>query len=76
MVNMTLARPKDLHAVMKKHSEIKWSEIARKAIREYAQKLEMLDELVSDSKLKKEDIDEIDHEVKKAIAKHYRKYAE
>ncbi len=32
MVNMTLAVPERLHRIMKLHSEIKWTEIARKAI--------------------------------------------
>jgi hypothetical protein len=32
MVNMTLAIPKETHAKMKKHNEIKWTEIARHAI--------------------------------------------
>lgn len=73
MVNMTLAIPEDLHEVMKRYTEIKWSEVARKAMWEYAKKLEMLDKMVADSKLKEEDIDEIDHIVKKAILKHYRK---
>ncbi|MCK4757073.1 MAG: hypothetical protein KAS67_01335 [Thermoplasmata archaeon] len=73
MVNMTLAIPEDLHEVMKRHTEIKWSEVARKAMWEYAKKLEMLDKMVADSKLKEEDIDEIDHIIKAAIIKHYRK---
>lgn len=32
MVNMTLAIPKELHEKMKKHSEIKWTQVAREAI--------------------------------------------
>jgi hypothetical protein len=40
MVNMTMAVPKELHDIMKKHSEIKWTEIARKAIEEKAKELE------------------------------------
>ena len=32
MTNMTLAVPEDLHEIMRKHNEIKWSEIARKGI--------------------------------------------
>lgn len=31
MVNMTLAVPKEMHEKMKEHSEIKWTEVARKA---------------------------------------------
>jgi hypothetical protein len=75
MVNMTIAIPQDLHEKMRKHNEIKWSEIARRAIREYAEELDKLDKLTADSKLKEEDIDEVGHKIKRDIAKHYRKYA-
>ena len=71
---MTLAIPEELNSIMKKHSEIKWSEVARKAMWDYATKLEMLDKLVADSKLTEKDVEDIDKIVKKSIAKHYRKY--
>lgn len=32
MVNMTMAVPKEMHEKMRKHPEIKWTEIAREAI--------------------------------------------
>ena len=32
MVNMTMAIPEELHKLMKKHKEIKWTEVAREAI--------------------------------------------
>jgi len=37
MVNMTLAIPKELHAVMKTHPEIKWTHVARAALEEKAE---------------------------------------
>ncbi len=37
---MTLAIPEPLHKIMKRHSEIKWTEIARKAIEQKAKSLE------------------------------------
>ncbi len=40
MVNMTMAVPERLHRLMKKHSEIKWAEVARKAIEKKAMELE------------------------------------
>jgi hypothetical protein len=40
MVNMTMAIPEQLHKIMKKHPEIKWTEIARQAIEEKAKLLE------------------------------------
>ncbi len=36
---MTLDIPKDLHDRMKKHPEIKWSEVARRSITEYLAEL-------------------------------------
>ncbi len=40
MTNVTFSVEKDLYAKMKKHPEIKWSEIFRKAIRDYLTFLE------------------------------------
>lgn len=40
MVNMTMAIPKELHDIMKKHAEIKWTEVARQAIKKKAELLE------------------------------------
>ena len=56
----------------KKHSEIKWSEIARRAMWAYAKKLELLDRLTEHSKLTEEDVMEIDRIIKKELARHYR----
>jgi len=63
MVNVTLAIPEELHAKMRKHSEIRWSEVIRKTISEKIDKLEMLDKLTSKSKLTKKDVDEISHKI-------------
>ncbi len=40
MVNMTMAIPEQLHKVMKKHAEIKWTEVARQAIEKKAREVE------------------------------------
>ena len=50
MPNITLSVPPDLYRRMKKHPEIKWSEVARKAIAEYLAKIET-EELSSDELL-------------------------
>lgn len=71
MVNMTLAIPEQLHVLMKKHSDIRWSEVARKAIEERAQKLEFMDKFLANSKLTKEDIDFLDHKIKADIFKKF-----
>lgn len=39
MPSMTLAIPQELHTLIKRHNEIRWSEIARRAMWEYARKL-------------------------------------
>ncbi len=69
MVNMTLAVPDDLYRIMRKHREIKWSEIARQAIWDYARKLELMDSILSKSKLTEEDALEIGKKIKHEIAK-------
>ena len=71
MVSMTLSIPKDLHMLIKKHNEIRWSEIARRAMWDYANKLEILDNIAQKSELTEEDVMELDKKVKKAIQKHY-----
>ena len=40
MPNITLSIPPDLYKKMKEHPEIKWSEVARRAIAEYLAKIE------------------------------------
>ena len=71
MPTMTLSVTEDLYEVIKKHREIKWSEIARRAMWEYARKLELLDRLLEKSELTEKDVMEIDKSIKKSLAKHY-----
>lgn len=71
MTNMTLAVPEDLHEIMRKHNEIKWSEIARQALWDHARKLELMDKLLSKSKLTEEDAERIGHKIKHGIAKRH-----
>ena len=71
MVNMTLAVPEELNQVMKKHSEIRWSEIARRAMWEHAKKLELMEKLVTNSKLTEKDAKEIGEKIKAALHKRH-----
>ena len=57
---------------MKKRTEVKWSEIARRALWEYVQKLELMDSLLKDSKLTEEDVLELGDKIKEGIAKRYK----
>ena len=68
MANITLAVPDELHKKMKKLSEIKWSEIARRAIEQRINDLEAMEKIASKSKLTKKDADEIAKKIKRAAA--------
>jgi hypothetical protein len=65
---MTLAIPEDLHKIMKKHSEIKWSEVARQAIWTQARKLELMDNLLSKSEFTEKDALTLGRKIKQGIA--------
>lgn len=71
MTNMTLAIPEDLMAIMRKHKDVRWSEVARRAMREKAQKLELMDKLLAKSEMTEEDALEIGRKVNRGIAKRH-----
>jgi len=71
MVNMTLAVPEELHGRMKHFSEIKWTEIVRKAIEVKVKDLETLEKITSKSKLTQKDVDSIGKKVKIAAMKRF-----
>ena len=67
--NMTLALPEDVFRIVKSHKEIRWSQIARQAIEDYARRLEYFDRLLENSELTEEDVMELDRKVKRAVRK-------
>ena len=71
MPNMTLSIPEDIYHIVKSHKEIRWSEIARKAISDYAKKLALMDAMLADSELTEKDVMKLDKKIKKGIHKHY-----
>ncbi len=71
MVNMTLAIPEQLHQKMEHFSEIKWTEVARRAIEKKVADLEFLDKIASKSKLTLKDVEEIGNKIKSAAAKRF-----
>jgi hypothetical protein len=71
MTNMTLAIPAELVIVMRKHKEIKWSEVARQAMVEKAEELRLMDEILSKSKLTEKDAMEIGKKIKEGMAKRH-----
>ena len=71
MPNMTLSIPDELHNIVKKHTEIKWSEIARRAMWMQAKKLQLMDSLVSKSAFTEKDVEELDHKIKAGLLKRF-----
>ncbi len=69
MPNVTLSVPREVHKLMRKHSEIRWSEIARRALIKQVKKLELMDKIASKSKLTMKDIDRINEKVKSNLYK-------
>jgi predicted translin family RNA/ssDNA-binding protein len=73
LANVTLAVPEELRRKMRNHPEIKWSEVARKAMWEYANKLDMMDELTKKSRLTENDALKIGREINAGIGARYRR---
>ena len=71
MPNMTLSIPEEIYHIVKSHKEIRWSEIARKAISDYAKKLALMDAVLGDSELTEKEVMKLDKKLKKGIHKHY-----
>jgi len=73
VANVTLAVPEELRRIMKNHPEIKWSEVARQAMWEYASRLELMDEVTRSSRLTEKDALEIGRKVNAGLAARYSK---
>jgi len=73
MPNITLSIPNELHKFVKKHNEINWSEIARRAISTQAKKIELMEKLVENSEFTEEDINTLDKKIKKGLYKRFTK---
>ena len=43
MTNMTISIPSELCEKMKRHAEVKWSEVVRKSIADYINKMEIVE---------------------------------
>lgn len=72
MPNMTIRVPDDLKRSLDEHPEINWSEVARQSMREYLYRLEVAEEIASQSELSEEDAVKLSEEVKNDIAERYR----
>ncbi len=79
MPHITLSIPKDILEKMKRHPEIKWSEVARRAIRRYLMELEdevsgddILNELPADIREKIEKLEWKEFSEKVVALRNYR----
>jgi len=71
MGNITLSIPNDIHTEMKRFSEIRWSEVARKAIIERLETLKLADSIAKKSKLTKKDVEEFSRKIKSSATKRF-----
>jgi hypothetical protein len=71
MANITLSIPNEIHKQMKHFSEVKWSEIARKAIIEKLELLQLAEKLASQSKLTEEDVAAFNKKIKASATKRF-----
>jgi hypothetical protein len=71
MANITLTIPEDLQIELRKHDEVNWSGVIRKALQEHLRKLRIADAIANKSKLTQKDVEELSKLVKKGIAKNH-----
>ena len=76
MPNITLSVPDELHRKMKRHPEVKWSEVVRRVISERIRDLEAMDRITAKSVLAPADVVELDHILKDALLRRYRRRSE
>lgn len=71
MANITLFVPENVHKEMKQFSEIRWSEVARRAIIERLETMKMAEKLASKSKLTEKDVEEFSRKLKRNATKKF-----
>ncbi|MFB6100901.1 MAG: hypothetical protein ABEK16_06560 [Candidatus Nanohalobium sp.] len=63
MSNVTVSVGDELKRKMDEHPEMNWSEVARQAIKEKIDDLEVMDEIASRSELTEEDVEELSRKI-------------
>ncbi len=69
MPNMTLTVSKQMYKDMKKHRELRWSDIARSAFQKKLEEIQWMDKVLGKSQLTESDAERIGHEIKHEIRK-------
>ncbi|MBI4440302.1 hypothetical protein HY638_04995 [Candidatus Woesearchaeota archaeon] len=71
MGNITLAIPEEVRKEMRHFSEVKWSEVARKAIVERLETLKLAESLAKKSKLTQKDVENFSRKMKSEASKRF-----
>jgi predicted CopG family antitoxin len=71
MPNITISVSEELYTTIKKHRQVRWSEVARRAMELYAKKLSLLDKFLKNSEMTEEDAIEIGRKIKHGMAKRH-----
>ena len=71
MGNITLSVPGDVHENMRHYPEVKWSEVARRAIKEKLETLQLAETLAEKSKLTEKDVKEFSKMINSLAAKRF-----
>ena len=71
MGNITLSLPNEVQREMKTFSEVRWSEVARKAILEKLEALTLAQKLANKSKLTKTDVEQFSKKIKSLATKRF-----
>lgn len=69
MENITLTIPEELKKELRKHEEVNWSAVIRKALQEHLRRVRIAEVIASKSKLTKRDADEIAKKIDASMAK-------
>ena len=72
MANLTLSVPDALYEEMKRHPEIRWSEVARQALARKLEDLGRLDALLAKSTLRERDVREVGRKVNEGVWKRHK----
>ncbi len=71
MGNLTLAVPENVHQEMRHFPEVKWSEVARRAIIDKLETLRLAESLAQKSKLTEKDVQEFGKKIKSLATKRF-----
>ncbi|MBI2672041.1 hypothetical protein HYX16_03855 [Candidatus Woesearchaeota archaeon] len=71
MGNITLSLPNEVQKEMKKFAEIRWSEVARKAIIERLETLKLAEKIAQKSKLTEKDVQTFSKKIKSLATKRF-----